>query len=367
MLRVQEALRHSRYTLEDLKYKYGISSRFHKDYPNLVSLKYSMIDSPMGERIVQESRGLILNSVDDWMVVGRGFDKFFNLGERLAVQIDYSTARFQEKADGSLMMLYPYGGGWHVATSGTPDAAGEVNGNPFTFKDLFWKIWGKMGMTLPPPEYNRHNYTFMFELTSPYNRVVVVHPESKLTFLGARCNWTGREYNPTTFLSGIEGFRGWVPVKEYPIRSMDDALASFKDMDPTSQEGYVVVDAEFNRIKVKHPGYLVLHRLKGEGLNPKRIAELICLGETSEILANFPEWKPNFEEMEGRIRALVQELEQAYEIIKNIESQKEFALQAVRCRMPSALFTLRKGNVKCIEQYLYEMNVFNLLQALGYK
>lgn len=60
-------------TLADLEARYAIKSRPHQRYPNLISLKYNQIESPFAEPIVQECRGLVLDSARDWACVARGF------------------------------------------------------------------------------------------------------------------------------------------------------------------------------------------------------------------------------------------------------------------------------------------------------
>src|SRR5438045_764436 len=117
---VQNFLRSN--SLAELEQRYAVAHKRHLRYPHLVLLKYSQIDSPMGERIVQECRGCILDESKNWECVSRGFDKFFNYGEVHAAAIDWGTAVVQEKVDGSLIMLYWYDEAWQVATSGTPDA-----------------------------------------------------------------------------------------------------------------------------------------------------------------------------------------------------------------------------------------------------
>jgi hypothetical protein len=56
-----------------------------QDYPDSVVLNYHQIDSPKKNPIVMECRGLILRkpacAEDDWRVLARSFDRFFNLGE----------------------------------------------------------------------------------------------------------------------------------------------------------------------------------------------------------------------------------------------------------------------------------------------
>src|SRR5689334_13224443 len=94
--------------LPELCERYKITARRHGYYPGLVQLKYSQIESPMGERIVQECRGLILDEGHDWKVIAFPYTKFFNHGEGHAAPIDWGTAKVYEKLDGSLMTLYSY-------------------------------------------------------------------------------------------------------------------------------------------------------------------------------------------------------------------------------------------------------------------
>ena len=125
MLELQKYLQ--THSLEELTEQYGIKVVQSVKYPELYLFKYSQIDSPMGEKIVQESRGIILDSSTvEWLPVSRPYDKFFNYSEGHAAEIDWSTARVYDKLDGSLVTLYWYGDKWNVATSGNPDAAGEV-------------------------------------------------------------------------------------------------------------------------------------------------------------------------------------------------------------------------------------------------
>jgi RNA ligase len=127
-----------------LEEKYAIKATPHPKYPHLILFKYNQIDSPFGEQIVRECRGLILDSNDNWSIVSRPFDKFFNHGEGHAAEIDWKSAKVLEKVDGSLATIYPYDGQWHISTSGSPAAAGNVKDYPFTFEELFWKTFDQI-------------------------------------------------------------------------------------------------------------------------------------------------------------------------------------------------------------------------------
>jgi hypothetical protein len=344
--------------------RFAIKTKTHPDYPQLHLFKYDQIASPFAEPIVRECRGIILDASDDWRVVSRAFDKFFNHGEGLAATIDWSTASVQEKLDGSLCVLYPYGGKWHVATSGTPDASGDVNGFGVTFKDLFWKTWA--GRPLPRDV----GRCFFFELTGPLNRVVVQHRESKLTLLGGRNLHTQLEYEPIVAADYLRWGADWARV--HPLTTIEAAVASFDNLKPLEHEGYVICDANFNRIKVKHPGYVALHHAKG-GLSRRAFVDIARAGETSEVLAAFPEFTGQVDEIKVRLETLIAAVEADYERLRDIPVQKDFALQAVRTRLSAALFAVRLARPRgeagplTVRQYIQDMSVDKLLDLLGYR
>jgi hypothetical protein len=140
--------------------------------------------SPMGEEIVQDCRGIILDEQDNWSVVAMAFRKFFNHGEFHCSKIDWATAAVQEKLDGTLCLLYAYDQQWHVATTGTPDAGGSIERvSARTFAQYFWDAFRDSGMVLPGADCG---VCFFFELMGPENRVVVRHAAVRLAVLGCR-------------------------------------------------------------------------------------------------------------------------------------------------------------------------------------
>jgi hypothetical protein len=324
--------------------------------PNLILFKYNQLESPFAEPIVQSARGLILDEAANYGVVCARFNKFFNYGEGHAAEINWNTARVQEKVDGSLMTLYFYDQKWHVATSGSPDASGQVGDWPFTFAELFWKTFNEMDLPLP----GHYDMCPSFELTSQFNRVVVPHKGAQLTLIGMFDRHTGNEY--------IDHETPYPMVKSYALTSFDDIVRSFADIDPLSQEGYVVVDADFNRVKIKHPGYVALHHLK-DGFGPRRIVEIIRASEKSEVLTYFPEWTEQFVESQKRYDNLVHELQKLYDELKDIPVQKDFALalQARRPTVPAALYRLRAGQIDSVKQHLADMPIQALMKVLGLK
>lgn len=350
VLQVVEYLRNGG-TLAALAEQKGISARRHGRYPNLVLLKYSQINSPMAERIVQECRGLILDEADNWQPVSVPYFKFFNYGEGHAAPIDWPSARVLEKLDGSLMTVYHYRGAWRVSSSGLPDAEGPT-GFGFTFGELFWRTWAELGYPFPTDV----NACYMFEMMTPFNRVIVPHQKSRIVLHGVRRLDTLQELE-------LNGWP-WETVKTYSLGTMTDVLASCSAINPLECEGYVVVDQHFNRIKVKSPQYVALAHIK-DSMSARNMLELIRANESDEFLNYFPEFRGLYEDLREKFDGLCRGLDEAYLGIGGIADQKAFAAEAVKTRCSSALFAIRKGTCKTAREYFAGCTMPALERTLG--
>jgi hypothetical protein len=335
--------------LDKLKSEFGISYRFHQTFPNLVLLKYSQIESPMGEKIVQECRGLILDSSKDWEIVSRPYDKFFNHGEGHAASLDLSTTRAQEKLDGSLMNLFYYQGMWRVATSGSPDASGDVHpGFDGDFSKLFWSAFHALGYHLPGKDFR--DYSFLWELETKYNRIVVQRgAQPVLTLHGVR-HKNGHELHPGQF-----AYVGWKTVKEFPFEDIQGIVRMAEDLNPVEQEGFILVDANFNRVKIKSSQYVRLHHMRDQ-LTPAKMVGVVVNAEGDEFLVYFPEWTELFNQIQAQYDDIVDDIKAKYQTVKGIENQKEFALAIADYPHKGCLFALRAGKVESIQDYIRKIN-----------
>lgn len=371
-------------TLQQLQTDYGVYAKRHSVYPNLVGLNYDQIESSncKSHPIVVASRGTILDENNNWEMIAYPFERFFNLGEGQS-NLDWSSSRVQEKVDGSLCIVYWYDNKWNVGTRGRPDANGNVNNLGFSFAELFWSIAAKQGLDEWLNNFHElvywagsnSKYTFMFELCSPYNRVVVQHKDNFIKLLGVRKE--EQEISINKFVEGevINEFVGngvdkpncLNPVKEYNFSSQEEMIEFAKNIVGTEGEGFVVVDKNFNRVKVKSDNYLALSHLK-EGFGPRRVVEVIRTGELSEMttfISSFPEMKPLFDEASSKYEALVSNIELDYSRIKDISLQKDFAFEANKTKYAGALFQIRSGRATSVKKYLSEIGIKSLLSLLN--
>lgn len=351
------------HTLADLQSAYGITAKRHGEYPNLVFLKYNQITSPLGEPIVQQCRGIILDESDDWRVVSYPFDKFFNYGEPNAAAIDWSAARVFEKLDGSLMTLYWYRGDWRVASNGLPDASGRANDLPISFAELFWKVWKDSGYELPQPPRadDGPGTSYLFELMTPHNRIVVQHSESRLVFIGCRDLSDMCERDPQLV---AQSHPTWQTIQSLPIGTLADCLEAAQKLRGIDGEGFVVRDDQFRRIKVKSPQYVALAHLK-DTLSPRSMLEIIRKNESAEFLNYFPEMRPVYEDVSNRFNALCEKLEAEYAAHKDIAVQKDFSAAIQKSVCTAALFALRTGKAKTVREFFATVTQQAIERVLG--
>lgn len=361
MLAVQNYIKE--HGLDALCNNFAINAKRHSKYNNLVLLKYSQLESPLSNPVVQECRGIILDEADDWKVVCYNYKKFFNYSEPNAAKIDFSKSKIYEKVDGSLMQLYYYNGEWNVATSGTPDASGDVGDFGFTFAELFWGVWNELGYSLPKDT----NNCYAFELTTQYNLIVVQHQKSDITLHGGRNLETMKELNPV-----VEAHtNNWKCVKIFPFDSMDALLEVTNSLNGIEQEGFVVVDSsegEYKRVKLKCENYVRLAHLKESCTTSKRqMLEIIRKNESDEFLSYFPQFTDMYYDIKLKLEHLIGKIEGFYEAVKDIEDRKTFALKVKDWKYSGAVFAMRFHEGTSVRGFLQDMQIKNLEEWLDVK
>lgn len=247
---------------------------------NLYLLKYDQIRTDFSLPAAREARGIILDKETN-RVVCYPFSKFFNVGEKYAAKIDWSTAVVQHKYDGSIIKIYWYQNGgeagrWIVATNGTIDACQVPadTGTGKTFYDLFLDAAQFCNFS-----YDRlsKDYTYMLELMHPQNIIVVRYTEPKLIHIGTR--------NNQTFEESYE-YIGVDQAETFDLKTLEQCVEAASMLGPM-QEGFVVKDAQYRRVKIKGPIYLQLHHmLTDKNLAIETIAVRVFLeGQRDEVEA----------------------------------------------------------------------------------
>ena len=351
----------------------------------LVLFKYDQTNADFSLDIVRECRGLILDA-ETFEVVSYPFNKFFNYGESHAANIDWSSAHVESKIDGSICKVVNLDGNFLISTNGVIDAfkcnLPETVGCPFnSFGELFMEGMKFYGLGKEDfPRLFKPNKTYMFELTSPYNQVVVQWKDTKVWFLGERDNLTFKE----TFYGDHELSKVFDIPKVYPIKTIDQCVAAASEL-PEDEEGYVVCDKDFNRIKVKSPRYVQLHYMAGnQNWSGRRVLEILLANEVSEYVAYFPKFKIAFDVVKAKYDAYVSELEYLKSVVDDLlgvenvsMSKKDFAkwVFASGSRKPHSGFlfayfdgvygSVKEHSILSVKDYIARMGIGRLCDALG--
>jgi len=331
-----------------------------KDDEGFTILKYSQINSDFNNDIVRECRGLIVDKKLNPVCIP--FFKFANFGESYADEIDWATAIVEEKIDGSLLKVWSYEGKWIVSTNGTIFASKAIIGSEDeiktessygSFGDLFTDACNLAGLCLN--KLNPQN-TYMFELVSPYNRVVVPHESIDLYHIGTRNNVTLHE---------LEVDIGIKKPKTYPCGNLTDLIDMASKL-RYCEEGYVVKDSYYRRIKVKSPAYVAVSHLIS-GMSDKRLLELIRTNEIEEFLSYFPEYWSEVNDLQHRIQELEHYLNTIInEKINLIEyrTRKEYAEMAIKTKYPAFCFSYLDGKVSKPLDWVWSMPNDKVLEQL---
>ena len=323
-----------------------------------ILLKYDTIRSDFSLNIVKEARGIILKE-DTLEIVCYPFTKFFNVDEEYADKIDWGSAKVQEKIDGSLIKVWFYNGRWRISTNGTIDAFKA----PLS-TDVFCSSFGELFMETFDADYfsvMNKDYTYMFELVSPYNKIVVPYPTIDIYHIGTRNNKTGKEENVSI---GIKHPKIYNMNTERQVREAASKL-------PYNEEGYVVVDKNYHRVKIKSPAYVKAHRaVTSKALNTKNVLEIIIDGEDKEFLSYFPEYKPLFNKVSAMYGMYKKHLKDVQDIVKEISektfSKKDFAL-ALKETLPEDTdigFALYTGKATNWVNFLRKQTISDIVERI---
>lgn len=247
--------------------------------------------------VVQEARGIIINTKTA-EVVCWPFRKFGKYDEGYADNINWNSARVQEKLDGSIVKLWwnalKYQ--WQFSTNSMIDAREAIMSNSvvtgYNNQSFLTLIESAENFGDIDYEILDRNKTYIFELCGPGNRVIVPYKNTLLYHIGTRSNLTGEESNDDI---------GITKPQEYGLHNLDECLdyvsrvfnsTSDGVVDSCEHEGFVVVDNQYHRIKIKSPIYLQLHGLVNNSFLSKKTLVNMLFNKTINVVSiceDFPE------------------------------------------------------------------------------
>lgn len=337
------------------------SPNYNKDW---YMFSYSQFDSDFYNDVVKCCRGTVLEVKGKFFKRIRPiclpFKKFGNYGEGYCDPIDVDSAVIRDKVDGILVKCSVIDGKTYWFTNNGFDWTMKF-GTDFSFDDgeeatklaenfgdlLEYALYRKLDI----PRFtvvgkykditkslNRiykmenswlskipNNYTLGFELVSPRNRIICKYLETKIVFLFARDNITGQEFTPEEMVAqyGIP----YETPKVYDCKTLKDIQEMLKSFKGLEQEGVVVCDKYFHRVKMKCESYLQL-KYAVDNDKPKIIFKAVVEESTDDLLTALPTLKDSVDKMTDDIKNFKKSYKKFYEFLqlKGVEDKKIFAL-----------------------------------------
>jgi hypothetical protein len=342
MLLVQKYL--ETHTFGDLVRDHGVYASFSKS-GHKFSLNYDQIEAKEADPLAQECRGLVLAAEDGksftsqaQQVNGRNnydhispgktvilaypMNRFFNYGQGTAAVIDWSDPKLSvlEKLDGTLCIVYydPFTDKWCVATRSVSEADLLMDNGLFTFRTLFEKaLTETTGYAFDVfTRYLDKAYTYCFELTTPYNRIVVEYKNNGVTLLAVRGLVTLKEVDFKHPV--VDLLPTCLPlVQAYTFTTVEKTLEWVSSLNPMEHEGVVVKQGE-SRIKVKNPAYVAYNKVRDAlATSPRNMVELILTEKDDDVIPMLPEEiVKNLQEIKVGVQRIIKQHDEGYLAIK---------------------------------------------------
>lgn len=230
---------------------------------------------------VVHSRGHVY-SVKTGELVARPFPKFFNFHEHSADLQKHilSHKKFEvcEKLDGSLGIIYWWGGKWCVNTRGSFNSEQANKATEMLKKYDFSRV--------------PHDITILVEIIYPENQIVVNYRKrTELVLLAINSLDDAMGEYTHVALMVLSNLTGISRPKVYQFDSIDDIIKTQSKL-TQNEEGFVVKligSTRVNRVKIKSVEYLKIMKLKS-GLGRKKFYARMKNGKVDiELIESIPE------------------------------------------------------------------------------
>lgn len=344
MLEIQRYLITPGKNLKTLNEEFGI---FSKEYDDRIILNYDQIKSYSFRfsQIVRECRSLILRK-NTFNVLSRSLDRFYNYGEDLKSNkfpFDKEDTYYYEKLDGSIINVYHDEEKWCVSTRGQAFSENINKFNHIWLEIIEKAFSGEINYIFENVKANKQ-FTYIFEFTSPENRVIIPYKDYNVSLLAIRNKYNGRYSKENDVVKFSKEINCKLP-KKYNFKNINEINNNINLME-IMEEGYVCYNEYLQwRIKVKNPKYLALTHMKDKSgeLSLKRIIYLVFEKEYDEYLSYFPEDKIFFDPYILGYENMIKEINKLMNDVKDISNKKELALKLKNNILSSIIFSLYDG------------------------
>ena len=226
---------------------------------------------------------------------------------------DWESFKIQQLVDGTLIRVYYHNGGWKTSTKKVIDAVNSYWNSEKSFAEMFQECAEETSFDYAKLSTDSCYY---FIIKHPENRNISKQLKKDLVHVGSR--------NLTT----LEEFETDLGIQ----KPLDAHFDSFEKMVEVckqveySNPGYMIMDSDYNRVKVQAAEYNFVKELKGNMPNMKiRFLYLREKHMVENFLFYFPEYTQMFQGIEESIRNASYKVYQTYVTMRIKKQQVELS------------------------------------------
>ncbi|MFX0062672.1 MAG: hypothetical protein ACFFC7_10880, partial [Candidatus Hermodarchaeota archaeon] len=315
-------------------------------------------------------RGMIINS--EGKIVNLPFLRFleFDYADE-SKKINWQNAIAEEKHDGSLINVFYTNQKWYIATRRRIEAVKEL-------KDKFLELFGNHF------DHLSKEHCYSFELVSSINRITQLYEQDYLYLLLVRNLDTLQEQKHEF----KEKLAAKIPTlqlpKQYSVTSLKETRQLFTSLDKQPhEEGFVVVDDKYQRLKVKSEDYYFYNKI----VVFKRSLEMIESIVKDDLvplsyLEAFPEAHSKYMGLKNKYLTFLDQLVQTYSSFYWEQQKVGESLNKQRKRLEQQIKKKKELNLllellyedikpakamKFLKEYIRrKINYQTILQLIGY-
>ena len=157
----------------------------------------------------------------------------------------------------------------------------------------------------------------------------------------------------------------WLPQR-YALHNLDEVI-KVAELLSKDEEGFVVCDAQFNRIKVKSPEYLMAARLHNNGvITKKRLIEIVLTEKVDDFIAYCPAYEARLLEVENEIKKIKYGIASELDWVEDNHyfslARAEFARAIKDLKYKHFLFGAYDDKYHNVKEYLYSQRPEQILK-----
>lgn len=299
----------------------------------------------------RDARGIIFEKKTG-RLVAKPFPKFFNLGEMEEVSIlnlPKEPYKVFEKCDGSLGIIFYYGGKWNIATRGSFTSEQAIKGAELLKKYHL--------------NYLDQNDTYLVEIIYPENKIIVDYKgEEKLVMLGGYSTRNQKEVD-WHWLADTADLIGMPHAQVYDY-TIDQMIELQKTM-PKDEEGFVVRFESGVRVKIKGHEYMRIAKMISQ-MSPLSFWEAMEHGTVSrDYVRQLPEefrkeYEPMIDTLEQQYKLVMQEICEDLRKLPQVDFDSKEGKKVIGLlihgkhdlKHPGAMFSCIQHKAKSLEKYI---------------